>query len=84
MAKGRKTIEVEAVKNKLNDMLKNGTQSKDERYGLISAIQTILMDSGNYNGFKYLDESEVPKDELPGIRPNQDFTNTDETRRKYF
>ena len=84
MAKGKKTFQVEEVKSKFNDMLKNGTQSKEERYGLISALEMILKDSGNYNGFMYLSERDVPKDELPGIRENNDFTNTDETRRKYF
>lgn len=83
----RKSIKVEHVKNKINFSLAVSVSSQDTRQGLIWALETILSDTDNYNGFRYLTQDEVPGNELPGIvwvDGKPDFSNTDETRRFYF
>lgn len=94
----RKTIKVEAFKNTINAMLKSSECSEDIRKGLMASLETVLHETGNYNGFKYLLEAEVPKDQLPGINyevnaqghfvPCEDYSkrffNTDSTRVRYY
>ena len=86
---GRKTFEVADIRKVANDVLRTSSNgSKDYRYGVLAMIERILMDSGNYHGFMYLSEKDLPEGALPGIRsdvPNiEQFDFTDETRRKYF
>ena len=82
--KGRKTLNVEDFKNRCNDMLKHSEPTMIEmRHGIIFALEEALRMTGNYQGFKYLCKRDVPSG-IPGIRENNDFTNTDETRRMYF
>jgi len=89
----RKTIEVEAVRLQVNEMLRNSTCSPDTRRGMCSVLEDILHRTGNYKGFQYLGAPEVPEGEKPGIHwdklrndgiPDERFTDTDETRVKYF
>lgn len=92
----KKTISVQAIKDDINKALKNSDYlTPDYRQGLISCVENVLHSTGNYNGFRYLTEDEVPKGEQPGINydimtdlPFEDigmrFSNTDETRRYYF
>jgi len=84
----RKTTEVAALITYANNELAAvfPTASTDRRMGVISMVERILSDSDNYNGYRYLDNNEVEGD-LPGIREgNRDnqFDNTDDTRRHYF
>ena len=92
----RKTVEVEMMRKKANKMLASSyaTWSKpDYRWGVILMIEDMLHATGNYNGFRYLDNFEVADGVLPGVRRGEDgdtlsyeerFENTDETRRYYF
>ena len=94
----KKTIQVEQIKNKINEALKRSTCEPDVRNGMIFALEEILFATGNYNGYKHLLESDVPQGHLPGINyevnaagmfvPESDygkrFFNTDETRRYYY
>ncbi|MAH07439.1 hypothetical protein CMI38_04285 [Candidatus Pacearchaeota archaeon] len=101
----RKTIEVEKVKGIANRALEASMRwsNEDDKYvavdrywrqGVMLMVEKVLMDSGNYKGFGYLTEDEVPKGELPGIRMgnvapdgtlmDNRFENTDNTRVRYF
>lgn len=64
---GRKTTNVVEIITAFNDWLKRSTTSPEFRLGMISAADTVLHRSGNYRGFRYLLESEVPTGQLPGM-----------------
>ena len=85
--KTRKTIEVQTIKDKANEYFKNSFDTPQERQAVILFLEDILRETGNYNGFQYLESREVPKNELPGIREfdgeKWNFENTDRTRVKY-
>jgi hypothetical protein len=79
----RKTVSVDYMKDTINKRLATSYTNSDTREGMISALVEILHSTGNYNGFRYLTESEVPLGARPGIRwvdGVPDFTNTDRTR----
>jgi hypothetical protein len=88
----RKTIEISRIAEIANGILKNsGADYADVRQGTINLIEAALMETGNYRGFRYLDETEVSADSKPGIRDTanisrtaDNFTDTDATRRHYF
>ena len=90
----RKTISVEKFKTAINNCLANSTCDEPEvRHGMIFALELVLFETGNYNGYKYLPQDQVPEDVLPGVRYDLDgnilpyekrFENTDSTRRHYF
>ncbi len=69
MARSRKTVDVDEVRIKINDMLRLSTVSRDVRRGMQTAIEEILYMTGNYKGFRYLDQTEVPEGQRPGIIP---------------
>ena len=88
----RKTISVSSLKQKVNKMLALSTGRHSERFGMIQVLESILHETGNYRGFRYLTEREVPTGELPGINvddkgPLDDilarFQDTDCTRVEY-
>ena len=85
--KTRKTIEVQNIKDKANEYFKNSFDTPQERQAVILFLEDILRETGNYNGFQYLESREVPLNELPGIREfdgeKWNFENTDRTRVKY-
>lgn len=70
MAK-RKTIEVSALKDQINFMLANSRCSVDGRKSMMVILENVLMDTKNYNGFRYLGEKEIPAGEFPGIYDSQ-------------
>ena len=75
----KKTFSVQEFKQKVNQVLRNTTSeftTASYRYGMISALECVLHDSGNYKGFRYLLESEVPAGELPGMLVNGTVENT--------
>ena len=90
----RKTINVEALKIEVNQMLAASTCDKAEREGMISVIEKVLMSTGNYRGYRYLSENEVPAFANPGIRLSDEvfvlpdatarFKDTDHTRVQYI
>jgi hypothetical protein len=89
MAKSKKTITVEELVNITNSMLRESFDTTPAyRKGLIAILEYSLFNTGNYNGFRYMNEKEVPLNELPGIRLNGNsadkFDNTDETRVQYY
>lgn len=79
----RKTLNVSDFKDTINRYLATSLCNDDVRQGMIEALTTVLFSTDNYKGFRYLDESEVPAGEKPGIRwvgDKVDFTDTDPTR----
>jgi hypothetical protein len=89
----RKTIEISKLTEMTNSILKNSCADyADIRQGTINLIESALFETKNYKGFRYLDETEVGADSLPGIRDTaisstrgpDNFKDTDATRRHYF
>ena len=92
MAK-RKTIEISKLVEIANGILQNsGFDYSDVRQGTMNLVEAALFETGNYKGFRYLDETEVGVDSLPGIRDTaisstrgpENFKNTDRTRVRYY
>lgn len=83
----RKTIDVTVVKNLANTELLNSPDDEvGNRIGIIYMIENILMSTGNYKGFSYLNEKDMLKSThgtTVGII-NGSFENTDNTRVYYF
>ena len=95
MAK-RKTVPVVDLVEQANLMLKVSTCEPAVRQGIINFIEHFLHETGNYQGFRYLMEDEVPEGEKPGVRYGRDergmlmpleyterFKDTDQTRVQY-
>ena len=84
-----KTIKVNEFVDKVNDMLANSTVEPEARKGIVAVADHFLHDTGNYYGFRYLRDYEVPTGHKPGINRNPDgtlpdidtrFLDTDDTR----
>jgi hypothetical protein len=71
----RKTTNVETVRNRVNILLANPNVSDEYRLGAAAILESILHDTGNYQGYSYVG-IEFPKGEDP-IIPNM-------TMRHYF
>lgn len=87
----RKTFKVEDLRSMVNATLANSTGGeigKYRRQGIQTVLEQVLMDADQYRGFRYLDASEVPAGELPGIVRSDDGTPKnefpDESRVKYY
>ncbi len=88
----RKTIEVQKLVDYANMQLKDSVTAQGHREGICTMIEQVLMETGNYGGFRFLTSDEVPYKHRPGVHyeagqplPYPDrFFNTDETRRQYF
>ena len=92
----RKTFSVEAFKERVNGfLLADFSRSSIARQALMTQLEAVLHETGNYNGFTYLSADELGIPNLsPGIntQPNgqqiedydQRFAGTDRTRVKYF
>ena len=76
----RKTIDVEALKEHANKMLRDSVDEVTEgRISVAVFIEWVLMETGNYKGFRY----------LPGVYEYDYETLTatligDEARRQYY
>lgn len=85
---GRKTFEIEQIKNYTNGILAaECVGQRDLRMGAILVLEQVLQKSSNYRGYRYLDDKDLGENEniIPGIRPGDNqFENTDVTRRYYF
>lgn len=88
----KKTVKVENLRDTINDMLQNSTASRDVRRGMMAVLETVLHETGNYRGFRYLTEVEVPDGCLPGITPGDIIINgvvqnnkfPDDSRVRYY
>jgi len=88
----RKTISIDHLKIFVNSSLQyTKDENVDYRQGMITVLENALHETGNYNGFRYLDEEEMKDtgNSMPGIRRiegTEEFTfeNTDRTRVRYF
>ena len=59
MAKtARKTVEVGTLLYRLNYFLKNDKGTAEEREVMCQFVEGVLHDTGNYEGFRYLDARE--------------------------
>lgn len=83
----KKTVKVIDLIRKTNEVLQNSTCDPEGRRGMMTLLESTLHQTGNYQGFRYLQENEVPEGHKSGVyyvdgKPN--FDNTDNTRIKYF
>jgi len=90
----KKTIPVERVKELVNAYLTNmpvnigdGRMEEGVRLGAASLLEMILHETGNYQGYRYLKQDEVPKGAKPGIITDPvsgEHTFPDDSRRRYY
>ena len=61
LSRGRKTFSVEELKEFANKSLArtDSYATGDFKSGVCTVIERVLMDSGNYNGFRFLDEDKL-------------------------
>lgn len=50
----RKTIEVQTVKTKINDLLSKTSLDQVEKRVLCSFLEGVLLETSNYHGFNYV------------------------------
>jgi hypothetical protein len=63
MAKqARKTIEVGTLLHRLNYFLANDKGLPEEREIMCAFVEGVLFDTGNYQGFRYLDSDDIEGD----------------------
>lgn len=88
----RKTTEIATIVDHVNAMLADTYYTTpDMRLGAIVVLERILHDTGNYAGFRYLGNDELPVEVMPGVRYDANdilpyperFENTDDSRRQY-
>jgi hypothetical protein len=92
----RKTIEVAAIRERLNDILLHTTDdNKTYRETVDSVLTGFLHSTGNYRGFRYLSKNDMAKSRYGksfGINDvnmhhatmEEKFDGTDSSRRQYF
>lgn len=89
----KKTIKVDDLRIAINKRIAEDEHwNPDVRQELIYVLEDILHRTGNYRGFQYLGQDEVPADHKPGINwepglfedPELRFAHTDPTRVKYY
>lgn len=94
----RKTVDVAALVAKVNERNRLSFCAPAVREGWNDLVETILMETGNYNGFRYLTANEVLRGQAPGIntvdntlrfdgdglQKDERFAGCDDTRREYF
>lgn len=56
---GRKTIEVGKLLHMGNFFLASDNTTPDEREAVCSIIESVLQQTGNYQGYRYLDTAEI-------------------------
>lgn len=93
MAK-RKTMNVETFKDQVNNILASMpgdcAEKRAYRKGIMTLLEDVLFETGNYSGFQYLGDDKVPTGCAPGIHWDnigdyeKSFANTDQTRVMYF
>lgn len=93
MSKKRKTIAVEKVLEMANHLLRHSADSAvGGREGIQTFIENILFETGNYNGFRYLNKNDMAESNMgKSVGINIDafddyekrFADTDKTRVEY-
>ena len=84
MAKGRKTVDVDAVVEYGNMLLRSNIGDASFRRGVISMIEEVLFNADRYTGYSHLTKDQLATDDKPGV----DWSDgtpviVDETRRRY-
>ena len=81
----RKTISVAQLVNETNLRNKVSSCAPEIRQGWNHMLESILHDSGNYQGFGFYTQSDLAKDITPGIwRDGDRFKDTDSTRIYFY
>lgn len=83
MPRTTKTVRVADLKRQANTALavQADSSTPEFRRGVIAVIESVLMNSGNYNGFGYTNLTDDMKDAEGYLLPGQP---ADDTRRRYF
>ena len=87
MNRRRKTIDVADLVDIANNHLQHSTCCEQNRWGVISLLESALYAVNKYNGYMNLGIDEVPMGHLPGIREGrypEAYVNVDDTRRQYL
>lgn len=87
--KTRKTILVSQIRDKANKFfLESSNENTQGRLAMITFLENLLHDTGNYRGFGYLDKKDVMTNSTYGIDfplpESERFLNTDSTRVFYY
>jgi len=83
----RKTFNVAEFKDYVNSKLVLDYLSDDEKYGLLSALDHILHETGNYKGFGYVYKDDVRPcfpDKVGADACNPAWDKSRDVRRKYY
>lgn len=66
MAKARKTTQVSEILNYANEQLKRTDEFATQKFkaGICTLVERILMDTKNYNGYRYLHKGEWQRNEF--------------------
>lgn len=93
MAKAmRKRVNLEYLVDQANHLLAGAHGTAEHRTGVINMIELALFEADHYQGFRYLNASELPEGVAPGINvdstgalldDNERFANCDRTRVQY-
>lgn len=75
---GKKTLRVAPLAEKLQRALSMDNRTEDEMSALVWALETVLMDSDNYNGFQFIN-ADGTTDLSPEIPKGIDYY-----RRRYY
>jgi hypothetical protein len=84
------TIKVDELKSMINLAIASDCSLRSEvRAAYANLLEQVLNNTGNYKGYRYLTENEIPVGFKPGIRTwstsaEKRFDNTDNTRVEYF
>ena len=99
MARARKTIDIKRLKELANSYLLNSADDhKDMRFGTACLLEQALHETGNYNGFGYLNRNDMKASDFgSSVGINTDigvfaedlsheerFEGTDDSRRYYY
>ncbi len=84
----KKTVKITVLVDKVNQMNRESTCLPEHRSGWNGFLEHILMETGQYNGFGYLQGLEVPEGQLPGMIFDHSGEHKhqfpDESRRVYY
>jgi len=83
----RKTFDVSEFKDYVNSRLVLDYLSDDEKYGLFTALDHVLHETGNYKGFGYVYKDDVRPcfpDKVGADACNPAWDKSHDVRRKYY
>lgn len=76
----RKTIHIDDLKQRVNGMLLAEGGTHDGRIALCVLLEGVLMDSGNYRGFQFVERDGSINPDSAHVRPGEDA----HSRRHYY